>query len=627
MITKWKLFNFKSVRKETELEFGPLTILAGPNSSGKSTWIQSILLISQTLAHKISSRSVVLNGALARLGQFDDLRSFDSDADQILIGWECVPLVERQVVSQRMRLRGGPMVYGPGIGPIKSIGCDVSFDAKESGPERQLAQLQPRLFSFSMSSVFIDEDETETTAAMSMRQTTSPHKAAEDISEGVDPRTLQFDVALDSGSLKEVMRRYASATPVGCTQYHFLPESLIVRYSITDQEAREIAEAIGGRLLFYPRSRYRQRERIPIVPRSVLDLLKRALGESSEPIDRLIAQRSLFQEEEGVPLNDLVAALRRVPRVAVRRALEEEHLERAIRKTVRETKGERHAVTETRFPWTVIEPAQYLQHFFSHRIKYLGPLRDEPRSLYPLVPSADPADIGLRGEHTAAVLDSHRDTRVRFVPPGSLGSSSLRKAVRTRTLKAAVTEWLEYLGVAESVETEDRGKHGHEMKVTTSGTVIPQDLTHVGVGVSQVLPILVMGLLAERDTTLVIEQPELHLHPSVQTRLADFFLTMALLDKQCIVETHSEYLVNRVRLRIASEEGEGLAGLLKLYFAEKRGQDSCFREVVVNEYGAIMDWPEGFFDQSQIEAENILKASTRKRKARRKERGNAQRDD
>lgn len=75
MITKWKVFNFKSIREETELDLGPLTIFAGANSSGKSTFIQSVLLVAQTLAHKVGSRSVVLNGALTSLGQFDDLKS------------------------------------------------------------------------------------------------------------------------------------------------------------------------------------------------------------------------------------------------------------------------------------------------------------------------------------------------------------------------------------------------------------------------------------------------------------------------------------------------------------------------------------------------------------------------
>ena len=67
MISKWKLFNFKSVGRETPLDLQPLTIFAGPNSSGKSTFIQSILLICQTLRNPIGSRSVILNGYLTRL--------------------------------------------------------------------------------------------------------------------------------------------------------------------------------------------------------------------------------------------------------------------------------------------------------------------------------------------------------------------------------------------------------------------------------------------------------------------------------------------------------------------------------------------------------------------------------
>ena len=124
------------------------------------------------------------------------------------------------------------------------------------------------------------------------------------------------------------------------------------------------------------------------------------------------------------------------------------------------------------------------------------------------------------------------------------------------------------------------------------------DLTHVGVGVSQVLPIMVMCLLADPDTTMVFEQPELHLHPKVQTLLGDFFLSMAILGKQCILETHSEYLINRLRFRAAADVKNELAKAMRMYFVEKIGDTSNFRPVVVNEFGAIPDWPDGFFDQS-----------------------------
>ena len=123
-----------------------------------------------------------------------------------------------------------------------------------------------------------------------------------------------------------------------------------------------------------------------------------------------------------------------------------------------------------------------------------------------------------------------------------------------------------------------------------------------------------MCLLAEPDTTLIIEQPELHLHPKVQTLLGDFFLSMAILGKQCIIETHSEYIINRLRFRAAGAQAETISSLMKMYFVEKKGENSVFRPVDVNKYGAIKDWPEGFFDQSQRAAEEILRAGLEKKK-------------
>jgi predicted ATPase len=134
-----------------------------------------------------------------------------------------------------------------------------------------------------------------------------------------------------------------------------------------------------------------------------------------------------------------------------------------------------------------------------------------------------------------------------------------------------------------------------------------------------VLPIVVACLLAPPDTTFVIEQPELHLHPKVQTLLADFFMAMSILGKQCIIETHSEYLINRIRFRAAAATGEEISALAKIYFTELKDGETAVRPVNVNQYGAITDWPAGFFDQSQDEAERILRAATQKRKNQQKQ--------
>jgi predicted ATPase len=261
----------------------------------------------------------------------------------------------------------------------------------------------------------------------------------------------------------------------------------------------------------------------------------------------------------------------------------------------------------------------YLVMFFSNSVKYIGPLRDEPKPLYPLAAHADPTDVGLKGEMTAAVLNLHRERHIRYIPSVAFGKTPFDPSPVPRSLEAAVSDWLKYLGVAETAYSVDKGKLGHELKVSLSEGGPNHDLTHVGVGVSQVLPILVMSLLADRDTTLIFEQPELHLHPKVQTRLADFFLSIVLLGKQCLIETHSEYLINRLRYRAAVEGNDNrVTNNLKLYFVENTDGSSSFREVEVNEYGAILDWPEGFFDQSSREAEDILRAAMKKRRAERK---------
>jgi Uncharacterized conserved protein len=169
------------------------------------------------------------------------------------------------------------------------------------------------------------------------------------------------------------------------------------------------------------------------------------------------------------------------------------------------------------------------------------------------------------------------------------------------------------MGVGTNIETSDKGKLGHEFKVATSQGDSLHDLTHVGVGVSQVLPILVLSLLSEKGMTLIFEQPELHLHPKVQTRLADFFISMILLKKQCIIETHSEYLINRLRYLSAISEGNYIPENALIYFVEKEDENSTFSPIKINEYGVIKDWPCGFFDENEESAAKILKAAWEKK--------------
>jgi predicted ATPase len=631
MITRWRLFNFKSVKSDTSLEFGPLTIFAGPNSSGKSTWIQSLLLVSQTLSNRVRSRSVVLNGSLTRLGQFDDLKSHGGDANEIVVGCECEPRGDSPIMTlEGPQTAGRRMVfYGRNTDQLKRVSWELAFDANIDSPQRELYQLQPQLYSCRVEATVRGEDNVDAKSWIEIRRASlaSADSVAdkirtlgiEDPENEVVKKSLELDVSLDEDSLQDIKGEYATAEPVGCVTRHFLPETLGLRINVVEEEARAMVSAICEDT---PRGLRRRMgtDRDIIIPESVLLVLQEALGpDLAAEAMMSTAQPILIGTEAARPitLREWSARIRRVPakRFEIRKRIQSVPgtIERLVA-AFKEGKQAHYAVVPTPAPSEVMDAIMYLDYFFANAVKYLGPLRDEPKALYPLAAGVDPSDVGLRGEYTAAVLDLHKGKRIRYLPTASFQSPDVKPTTSLRTLEAAVTDWLHYLGVADSVQTIDKGKLGHELKVVPPGMSQPHDLTHVGVGVSQVLPILVMCLLADPDTTLVFEQPELHLHPKVQTLLGDFFLSMGILGKQCVLESHSEYLVNRLRFRAAADPKSDVARAIKMYFVEKLGDSSSFRPVVVNEFGAIADWPEGFFDQSQKEAEATLREAMKKRK-------------
>ncbi len=634
MITKWKIFNFKSIREETELDLGPLTIFAGANSSGKSTFIQSVLLVAQTLAHKVGSRSVVLNGALTSLGQFDDLKSNGGESDQITIKCTCRPLPDQEnAVARRSQVvPRGAIYYGSRSNRLQEIACEISFDADPSSSQRDLFQIQPRLFATQLYCVFRDEDNVDQKADISIHQST---KAISEI-EGVDGTSeiddhlrasLAYAVELDESSMAEVKEDFRSAKPIGCMLKHFLPERIIYAIDTIEEDANAITMALqdDGRHAIGLR---RSMEREIILSEEIIAVLREVLKgtiDFDQDFKDKYRQEPLFGSGSETltfrSWHERLRGLSREQRLKIHQVLREcEDLFDRIHEAMKASTAERpemHAFVQARLPRLITEATWYLDNFFASSLKYLGPLRDAPKPLYPLAPGADPHDVGLRGEHTASILELHKNKKIRYIPSANFKDPVIDRKTVTRTLEAAVIDWLQYLGVASSVKSRDQGKLGHELKVELSNSGCTHDLTHVGVGVSQVLPILVMCLLADTDSTLVFEQPELHLHPKVQTLLGDFFLSMALSNKQCIVETHSEYFIDRLRFRIAAASPEKeLNSQTKIYFVEKPSQCSSFREVMINEYGAISDWPEGFFDQSQQLAEAILTAALFKKRAK-----------
>jgi predicted ATPase len=134
----------------------------------------------------------------------------------------------------------------------------------------------------------------------------------------------------------------------------------------------------------------------------------------------------------------------------------------------------------------------------------------------------------------------------------------------------------------------------------------------MGEGASQVLPIIARSLWRDEESCLLVEQPELHLHPAAQCSLADLFIdTMKGGTRQVIVETHSEHLLLRLRTRVA--EGAVDPAHIAVLYVERQGRESTVRRLALNGHGHFDEWPSGFFEEGYKEAMALAMASQKRK--------------
>ena len=244
--------------------------------------------------------------------------------------------------------------------------------------------------------------------------------------------------------------------------------------------------------------------------------------------------------------------------------------------------------------------------YLASNVRYLGPLREEPRAAYPDSPEGDDTYVGVKGEFTASVLQRHGKRKIVAPTDGD----------RRRSSSSPCQPVVKFLDLGQSFTVSDQGRFGIQLQVKQKDVKGDLDLTSVGTGVSQLLPVIVMCLQAPLGALLLIEQPELHLNPRVQQRLADFLLAIARSGRHLIVETHSEYLISRLRLHIAQDQEDEVQDLIGIYFAERAEGATTYNLVRTNEYGGVDNWPDNFFDQATDEEHAILSAAVKKRRAK-----------
>jgi len=251
-----------------------------------------------------------------------------------------------------------------------------------------------------------------------------------------------------------------------------------------------------------------------------------------------------------------------------------------------------------------------LEKLFSH-IYYLGPLRDYPKRRY-IWSGSEPVDVGQRGERAIDAILAARDR-----------GADIRRGHNMQhwTLDRMLAHRLKEMGLIHSFSVERITESGnlYQVKVQKNPGSAEVLLTDVGFGVSQVLPVLVLCYYVPEGSTIILEQPEIHLHPSVQSHLADVFIDVALNRKvQIIVESHSEHLLNRLQLRIAEEKISH--DDITLYFCEISGNTSSLTTLETDIFGNILHWPKDFFGNRFEEVAKRQEAGLR-RKIRKDEEG------
>lgn len=241
------------------------------------------------------------------------------------------------------------------------------------------------------------------------------------------------------------------------------------------------------------------------------------------------------------------------------------------------------------------------------RFMYLGPLRDVPKRNYPWAGDA-PEHVGNDGDGAIEALLAGANRKISRGPN--------KKAF---PFQEVVAGWLKRLGLLESFKASRIAKNRkeYEVRVRTPNSAKEVDLPDVGFGISQVLPVVVESFYVAPHSSVIIEQPELHLHPKVQAELADLFIEAihsrengADRSIQFIIESHSEHFLQRLQRRIA--EGELSPEDVAIYFCEAGADGSTLRELKVNLLGEIDGWPENFFGDPMADLYARLEAASNK---------------
>ncbi len=193
-------------------------------------------------------------------------------------------------------------------------------------------------------------------------------------------------------------------------------------------------------------------------------------------------------------------------------------------------------------------------------------------------------------------------------PVGKNGENVLNRIAKNKSLQKKINEWVAYImeGGVLSLAGEEKKSSVLSLNLTMPNAGRKADgfkAINCGFGYSYVLSIVV-NALTMKSGTLIVENPEAHLHPQAQLRLTELLAKVSEGDVQILIETHSEHIVNGFRIYALRKDFKLASKDLSLYFFDA---DYSIKHLPVETNGRIKNWPKGFFDQYEWEMTELIK--------------------
>lgn len=236
---------------------------------------------------------------------------------------------------------------------------------------------------------------------------------------------------------------------------------------------------------------------------------------------------------------------------------------------------------------------------FISRIHYisadrLGPVKYVDKKSLP-----EFLNVGARGENTINILANDN------LP---LVNDKLYRGNDAKTVIQQTEEWLSYIleGAKIKIEGKEKTSSVLQMLLNNKSNSYIYKPSNVGFGYSYILPIIVSGLIAQQGEMIIIENPEAHLHPKAQSKITEFLTKVASCDVQIFIESHSEHILNGLRVSVLNPEIDIAYEELSINYFNDSFEALNLQ---IDSKGKIGNWPEGFFDQQEIDLANIFKYS------------------